>query len=132
MDPRERLRAQLAGAGCSACGAGVPADGIAILADRGDVAFVELRCPGCGSETMGVVVAGDAGVTGSARLLDAPDLGDVHPRGGHPEEAHAAGTAEPVALDDVLAVRELLAGWDGDLRSLLAGRGSSPPDSDRT
>jgi hypothetical protein len=132
MDPRERLRAQLAGAGCSACGAGVPADGIAILADRGDVAFVELRCPTCGSETMGVVVAGDSDVTGSPRLLDAPELEDVHPPEDRPHERRPGPAPQPVGLDDVLAVRELLAGWDGDLRSLLAGQGANPPDPDRT
>ena len=56
MDPRG-LRARLTGAGCTSCGATVPVERIVVLADRGDFAFVELDCRGCGSRTMGLVLA---------------------------------------------------------------------------
>ena len=55
MDHRG-LRARLTGAGCTSCGAAVSIDRIAVLADRGDLAFVELDCPACGSRTMSLVL----------------------------------------------------------------------------
>jgi predicted RNA-binding Zn-ribbon protein involved in translation (DUF1610 family) len=111
MDPRG-LRARLSGAGCTSCGTAIPVDRIAVLADRGDFAFVELRCPACGSRTLGVVVAGD----------------DPHPRldtAPHPEldpatEARLAG-APAMDEEDVAAMGRFLASWEGDLHSLLDG-----------
>jgi hypothetical protein len=32
----------------------------------------------------------------------------------------------PIDTDDVLAVGRLLAAWDGDLRTLVEGRGDAP------
>lgn len=109
MDPRG-LRARLSGSGCTSCGSAIPGDGIAVLADRGDLAFVELRCAGCGSRTLGVVVAGD----GAAPRLDTA----AHPELDPATEARLAGAP---ALDegDVAAMARFLAGWSGDLRSLL-------------
>jgi hypothetical protein len=108
MDHRG-LRNRLAGAGCASCGAAILDDGIVVLADRGDVAFVELRCHGCGSRTLSLVV---------------PDT--AHPRldtARHPEldpamEARLAGTA-PLTASDVADMRDFLDGWPGDLRSIL-------------
>lgn len=108
MDPRG-LRALLTGAGCSSCGSAIAPDGVAVLADRGDLAFVELRCDACGSRTLGVVVAGEPGP-----VLDIA---------GHPEldpatEARLAGRP-PIDVGDVVAMRRFLDRWDGDLRTLL-------------
>jgi len=107
MDHRG-LRERLTGAGCTSCGAAIPVDRIAVLADRGDVAFVELSCPRCDSRTMAVVIA-----EGPADpVLDiAIDAG------------LAGGSA--VDEDDVRAVHRLLVDWRGDLRTLLEppGRG---------
>jgi hypothetical protein len=104
MDHRG-LRERLTGAGCTSCGAAIPADRIAVLADRGDLAFVELACPRCASRTMGVVVAFDA--TG-------PDLPVLDTAA----DARLAG-GPPIDAQDVVAMRRLLAAWDGDLRTLL-------------
>ncbi len=102
------LRERLTGAACTSCGAVIPVDRIAILADRGDLAFVELACPRCGSRTMGVVIA-----AGSAQpVLDTA------------ADARLAG-GPPVDRDDVRAMRRFLAGWDGDLRSLLESHGGA-------
>jgi hypothetical protein len=111
MDDRGR-RARLAGADCTSCGAAIPGDRIAVLADRGDIAFVELRCAACGSVTMGVVLAANPG---GARLDTA-----THPELDPAMEARLVGTP---ALDeaDVTAMRRFLAGWTGDLRTLLGG-----------
>lgn len=94
------LRERLTGAGCASCGAAIPVDRIAVLADRGDLAFVELSCPRCGSRTMGVVIAADP----------APPVLDT--------DARLAG-GPPLDDEDVRAMHRLLAGWEGDLRSLL-------------
>jgi hypothetical protein len=110
MDPRG-LRARLTGAGCTSCGAAVPVERIVVLADRGDFAFVELDCTGCGSRTMCLVLAAHA---------DAPPVLDT---AGHPEldpdTAARVASRPPVGEDDLLAVHRLLDGWTGDLRSLL-------------
>jgi hypothetical protein len=111
MDHRG-LRARLAGAGCTSCGTAVSGDRIEVLADRGDVAFVELDCPACGSRTMSLVLR-DA--TGAGH----PVLDTVaHPELDPATEARLA-SRPPVDDADVAAVARLLAGWDGDLRSLL-------------
>jgi DNA-directed RNA polymerase subunit RPC12/RpoP len=107
MDHRG-LRERLTGAGCTACGAAIPSDRIVVLADRGDLAFVELACPRCGSRTMSVVIAADP----ATPVLDTAS------------EAGLSG-GPPVSEDDVRAMRRLLADWDGDLRSLLDSPGGS-------
>ncbi|HEX5825938.1 MAG TPA: hypothetical protein VFY23_00330 [Candidatus Limnocylindrales bacterium] len=118
MDHRG-LRARLTGAGCTSCGAGIPAERIAVLADRGDFAFVELDCPACGSRTMGLVLAAP---TGEEPVLDTA---------GHPEldpqTAARVASRPPVSEDDLLAMHRLLDGWTGDLRSLLGDDGA--PDA---
>jgi hypothetical protein len=111
MDHRG-LRARLTGAGCTSCGAAVPVERIDVLADRGDVAFVELDCPTCGSRTMGLVLAAEPGARPA--VLDTA----VHPELGPAAEARISGRPA-VSLDDVRTMRRFLAGWDGDLRSLL-------------
>lgn len=109
MDHRG-LRQRLSGADCTSCGAAVPVERIAVLADRGDLAFVELRCDACGSRTMSVVIAAAA----AAPVLDTVH----HPEIGPDAEARLAGSpAFDVA--DVVAVHRFLAAWDGDLRSLV-------------
>lgn len=113
MDHGDGVTQRLAGAGCTVCGAAVPADRIALLADRGDLAFVEVRCPVCGSQTLGLVLA--TATPGHApRLADGPH----HPELGPGDEARLDG-APPVDVDDVVRMRRFLDAWTGDLRSLL-------------
>jgi DNA-directed RNA polymerase subunit RPC12/RpoP len=120
MDPRG-LRARLTGAGCTSCGAAIPVDRIAVLADRGDLAFVELRCPVCGSRTLGVVVAGD----GTAPSLDTARHPELDPA----TEARLAG-APALGQEDVAAMGRFLSGWQGDLRTLLDGGPTGRPDGE--
>ena len=120
MDHRG-LRARLTGAGCTSCGAAVSIDRIAILADRGDLAFVELDCAACGSRTMSLVLR-DAADPGSSVLDTA-----AHPELGPAIEARLA-SRPPIDEADVLAVARLLAAWDGDLRTLVEGRGDGPAE----
>jgi hypothetical protein len=109
MDPR-RLRTRLTGASCASCGAAVPAERIAVLADRGDFAFVELQCS-CGSRTMGLVVAAP---TGEEPVLDTA----AHPEL-DPSTAARVASRPAIGEEDLLAMHRLLEGWTGDLRTLL-------------
>jgi hypothetical protein len=117
MDPRG-LRARLTGAGCTSCGAAIPADRIAVLADRGDFAFVELDCPACGSRTMGLVLA--ANTADADPVLDTADHPELDPA-----TAARAASRPPVGEDDLIAMHRFLAGWQGDLHALLDGPGPS-------
>ena len=110
MDPRG-LRARLTGAGCTSCGATVPVERIVVLADRGDFAFVELDCEGCGSRTMGLVLATPAGTDPVLDTADHPEL--------DPHTAARLASRPPVSEDDLIAMHRVLDGWTGDLRSLL-------------
>jgi hypothetical protein len=107
MDPRDRLRPLLDGVGCTVCGTIVPEDRIRILAHRDDLAFVELTCPGCRSETLGLLIAPDE-ADGRA-LLDIP-------------------AGPPISSADVAAMHDFLSGWDGDLRDLLGDAGYDVSD----
>src|SRR3954470_10456709 len=110
MDPRG-LGARLTGAGCTSCGAAIPVDRIAVLADRGDFAFVELDCPRCGSRTMGRV---RAAATGDEPVLDTASHPELDPA-----SAARVASRPPVSEDDLFAVHRLLEGWSGDVRTLL-------------
>jgi len=105
MHPGDRLGPIPDGVTCTACGASVPAGRIRILAHRDDLAFVELACVRCGSSALGLLLAADE--PGDPPVLDVAD--DPMP----PDRT--------VTLEDVAAMRDHLAAWDGDLRGLLAG-----------
>ena len=106
MDPRDRPRPLPDGAMCTACGASVPTGRIRILARRDDVAFVELDCPDCGSEALGLLMASTP--DGEPILDVAIDVPTMSPSAG-------ASTLGPISEADVEAVRRDLATWDGDL-----------------
>jgi hypothetical protein len=112
MDPRDRTPLFANGVDCAVCGRNVPAERIRILASRDDLTFVELACEACRSESLGMIVAGDAdgGTMGYGEFLPADDA--------------RFREALPIGADDVLAVRRLLEG--GDLDALVGGPGESP------
>ena len=104
MHPGDRLGPIPDGVTCTACGASVPAEWIRILAHRDDLAFVELDCTGCGSRALGLLLASDEpGGPARAGCRRRP-----------------AQSPSAITTADVVAMREHLAGWDGDLRGLLA------------
>ena len=107
MDPRDRPRPLRDGASCTACGASVPTSEIRILAQRDDVAFVELDCPACHSTTLALLIEPTDGA-GSSALDIADDAAD----GGLRPVRSIPG---PITQDDVEALRRDLAAWDGDL-----------------
>lgn len=110
MDHRG-LRKRLAGADCTSCGAAIIDDGIAVLADRGDVAFVQLTCRDCGSRTLSLVVQDAAGPR-----LDTARHPEIDPA----TEARLQGSP-PFAETDVADMARFLDGWQGDLHTLLGG-----------
>jgi len=110
MDHRG-LRKRLAGADCTSCGAAIVGDGIVVLADRGDVAFVQLTCQDCGSRTLSLVV-GDA----ARPRLDTARHPELDPA----TEARLA-SSPALAEADVADMHRFLDGWQGDLRALLGG-----------
>jgi hypothetical protein len=119
MDPRDRLRPLPDGVGCTVCGVLVPPDRIRILAHRDDLAFVELACPGCSSATLGLLLSPPE--AGGEPFLDVAPAGRTHADGG------PRGDGGPISVLDVHAMRDLLAGWNGDLRTLLEQPRDEPP-----
>jgi hypothetical protein len=114
MDPRDGLSSFANGVDCGACGQVVPLERIRVLASRDDLTFVELDCPGCRSESLGIVVGADA-IGGYGEFLPADDA--------------RFREALPIGPDDIIAVRELLA--RGDLDALVGpsrdARGGGSP-----
>ena len=97
MEPRDRPGEATSGGECAACGQTVPASRIRLLATREDLAFAELSCGWCGSQSLAIVVSGSAAATGN----------ETQP------------TAPPIGPDDVLDMHQLLAGHRGGLRELV-------------
>jgi hypothetical protein len=104
MDPRDSPSDLVSDAECAACGRSVPRDRARVLASRDDLAFAELPCERCGSVSLAIFV-------GSTTTADAATEVGVR--------------ASPIGPDDVLDMHALLAGWTGDLRTLL-GRAAGP------
>jgi hypothetical protein len=90
----------LDGVACSVCDAPVPAGRLRLLAERDDLAFVEIDCPVCGSSALGFLAIRMELESDVVRLAGAP----------------------AITSDDVLEMHDLLEGWTGDLRGLLADR----------
>jgi hypothetical protein len=97
MDPRDLPIDPTSAAECDACQRPVPRDRVRVLARRDDVVFAELPCAECGSVGLAIFV----GATD-----DGPATGE-------------AAASPPLAGDDVLDMHLFLAGWSGDLRSLV-------------
>jgi hypothetical protein len=100
MEPRDRPSDTMDRAECAACGRSVPPDRIRVLARRDDIAFAELPCAGCG--TVGLAIFAGPAVDSAAE---------------------SARWGPPIGPDDVLDMHLFLAGWSGDVRSLVGRAG---------
>src|ERR1700690_265176 len=108
----------LLGAGCTRCGQPYAAQGIRVLAQREEIAFVQLVCFACQTQTLALVTGapategdpdGRGGDVGGALPQDEGGLG--------PYTSHGMGRA--ISESDVLDMRSYLADYQGDLRSLV-------------
>jgi hypothetical protein len=122
MDSRDRLRARLVGSSCAACGAPTPPDRIHFLASRDELVFVRAGCDTCGSEVLAFATVVDDDAEDPLRT-DVGSYGEFGPS----DEARFA-VARPVAPDDVLSMRDFLAGFHGGLRSLIDDGGQADGD----
>lgn len=107
MDPLDHLRALPDGLRCTVCEERVPVDRLTLLAQRDDLAFLQLDCAACLSTTLGFV------------------------QGGRGDEPAQLTRPAPISSDDVLDMHQLLATWRGDLAELLAGGARSRAASSR-
>jgi hypothetical protein len=127
MDPRDDLDSLGAGVDCAACGGTVPNDRIRVLARRDDIAFVEIHCPACRSESLGIVVATDDDAHGDADASDDEDGVAVGPGRTYgefgPGDVERFREAMPIGHADVELVHELLI--RGGLSGLVDG--GEPP-----
>ena len=113
MDPRDDLDSLAGGVDCAACGHLVPTDRVRVLARRDDIAFVEIQCPSCRSESLGIVIA--------AHVANAPAAvgpGRVYGEFG-PGDEERFREALPICRADLERVHELLR--RGGLPALVGG-----------
>ena len=128
MDPRDDLDSLADGVDCAACGRFVPTDRIRVLARRDDIAFVEIHCPGCRSESLGIVIGSDHEAEDDA-AREGWSHGDVAVGPGRvygefgPGDRERFREALPIDSADLETVRDLLA--RGGLAALVDA--SEPP-----
>jgi hypothetical protein len=117
----------LLGSGCARCGQPYAAQGIRVLAQREEIAFVQLVCFACQIQTLALVT----GVPAASQAADGgDDLAAAMPAGSPEDEARSVDPSWPaISDDDVLEMHAFLAGYDGDLTGLLDG-GASADDDD--
>jgi hypothetical protein len=117
VDGAEWLMAELASYACGACGQPYGRGRVRLLAEREDLFFVDLACAHCGAQAVAIVTV-RVDEEGGADL----QAGDLAPAGSEPApfERRPTPEAPPISTDDVLRVHELLAGFRGDARELLA------------
>ncbi|HEX2755547.1 MAG TPA: hypothetical protein VHM48_08790 [Candidatus Limnocylindrales bacterium] len=124
MDPRDDLDSLADGVDCAACGQFVPTDRIRVLARRDDIAFVEIHCPGCSSESLGIVIASedDDSTRDSSDATIAVGPGHVYGEFG-PRDLERFREAVPIGSADLDLVHDLLA--RGGLAALVGD--TEPP-----
>jgi hypothetical protein len=109
MDPRDNLDSLGGGVDCAACGVAVPTERIRVLARRDDIAFVEIHCPTCRSESLGIVIAGgDEAADADRDVTVAVGPGRAWGEFGPGDEERFRG-ASPIGPGDVARVHDLLA-----------------------
>jgi hypothetical protein len=96
----------LMGTGCARCGQPYGAQGIRVLAQREEIAFVQLVCEACQIQTLALVTGLPAGRQDDEQL---------EATAGSP----APGEGLAITEADVVDMRAFLADYRGDIRGLL-------------
>jgi hypothetical protein len=102
---------------CSACGTRFRQSSLRVLRHEDDLWHIRGRCPRCAAVTLLLVKLdlrnsnGDPTLLGSAERAASLEL--------TAEETQRFAEATPIGADDVLAMSEWLATFDGNFRSLL-------------
>jgi hypothetical protein len=110
----------LLGAGCTRCGQPYAAHGIRVLAQREEIAFVQLVCYACQTQTLALVTGAPATDDDAAGLGERVP-GDF-PAGDRDDDPEASRRArQPINEADVLDMRAYLAEYQGDVRGLFDG-----------
>jgi hypothetical protein len=120
MDPRDDLDSLADGVDCAACGQFVPTDRIRVLARRDDIAFVEIHCPACRSESLGIVIAADDDSDEGVAVGPGLVYGEFGP-----SDEERFREALPIGSADLDLVHDLLT--RGGLAALVGG--SEPPSA---
>ena len=108
----------LLGAGCTRCGQPYAAPGIRVLAQREEIAFVQLVCFACRTQTLALVT--DAPATGDqANGLGESILGDQAAADVDDFAAALRRQGPPISEAEVLEMRAYLAEYEGDVRGLF-------------
>jgi hypothetical protein len=118
MEPRDDLDSLGGGVDCAACGVVVPTERIRVLARRQDIAFVEIHCPTCRSESLGIVIEGEEGDDDAEGSGIAVGPGLAYGEFG-PDDAARFHDASPIGRADIDRVHDLLA--HGGLAALVDG-----------
>jgi hypothetical protein len=110
----------LLGAGCTRCGKPYAVQGIQVLAQREGIAFVQLVCFACQTQTLALVTGAPATEDDGSGLGEGI-LGDLlaGDRDGDPEGPSRPGS--PISEVDVLEMRAYLAEYEGDVSGLFEG-----------
>ena len=114
MDPRDDHDSLADGVDCAACGQFVPTDRIRVLARRDDIAFVEIHCPACRSESLGIVIASDDESDDPTAVGPGAAYGEFGPR-----DEERFREALPIGQRDLDVVHDLLA--RGGIAALVGG-----------
>lgn len=88
-----------------------------MLAQRDEIAFVQLVCFACNIQTLALVTGLPAIQDDEEAVVSGP--GDGSPAG--PGRAGRRRKNEPISEDDVLDMRKYLADYEGDIVGLLEG-----------
>ena len=123
MDPRDDPESLAGGVDCAACGAFVPTGRIRILARRDDIVFLEVACPACRSDSLGIVISDADGEGDSDSSAIAVGPGRPYGEFGA-DDVERFHEALPIDADDLERVRQILAA--GGLPALVGP--ISPPD----
>lgn len=106
---------------CSVCHRGFEPDDVHVLSRKSDMWMLMVSCGECHARNFVAAVIGDGDAEEAQLALRR--LGEEHVRGGIEIETEAtAAPGDPISIDDVLEMHELLKEFDGDFQALFRGR----------